>query len=150
MDQRQNAGARHVTMRRREFIGIAGGAAVAWPLSARAQQKEMPVVGYISTGSPGPLAPNVAAFRQGLSEAGYIEGRNVTIEYRWAEDHDDRLPALAADLVARKVDVIAASSGAARWAKNATSTIPIVFMGVGDPVASGLVASFARPCEMCR
>jgi putative tryptophan/tyrosine transport system substrate-binding protein len=131
-------------MDRRHFANLLSAAAL-WPAVARAQQKAMPVIGYLSTGSPGPLAPNVAAFRQGLRETGYIEGQNLNVEYRWAEDHDDRLPALAADLVGRKVDVIAASSGAARWAQKATSTIPIVFMGVGDPVASGLVASLARP-----
>ena len=131
-------------MDRRHFANLLSAAAL-WPAVARAQQKAMPVIGYLSTGSPGPLAPNVAAFRQGLRETGYIEGQNITIEYRWAEDQDHRLPALVADLVGRKVDVIAASSGAVRPAKAATSTIPIVFMGVPDPVASGLVASLARP-----
>jgi putative ABC transport system substrate-binding protein len=124
---------------------VLGGAALGWPLASLAQQKTMPVIGFLSTGSPRPLADRAAAFRQGLSETGYIEGQNVTIEYRWTEDHQDRLPALVADLVGRKVDLIAASSGAVGQAKAATSTIPIVFMGVGDPVASGLVASLARP-----
>src|SRR5207248_544393 len=112
----------------------------------RAQQKTMPLIGFLSGTSPGPFAPYVAAFHQGLSETGYVEGQNVAIEYRWAEDRYDRLPTLAADLVGRKVDVIATSGGIppARAAKNATSTIPIVAVG-GDPVAAGLVASLARP-----
>jgi putative ABC transport system substrate-binding protein len=121
--------------------------AAAYPLLAGAQQRAMPVIGFLSGTSPGPFAPYVAAFHQGLSETGYIEGQNVAMEYRWAEDRYERLPAMAADLVGRKVDVIATSGGipAARAAQNATSAIPIVFMGIGDPVGAGLVASFSRP-----
>jgi putative ABC transport system substrate-binding protein len=132
-------------MRRRELMLLVGGAMTAAG-ALRAQQKAMPVIGYLSFFSPGPNVP-LAAFRQGLSESGYVEGQNVTIEYRWAEGRYDRLPALAADLVARKVDLIATNGGppSALAAKNATSTIPIVFTGGGDVVAAGLVASFSRP-----
>jgi putative ABC transport system substrate-binding protein len=117
------------------------------PRALRAQQKAMPVIGFLSSVSPGPLAGFVSAFRQGLSEAGYVEGQNLAIEYRWAEGRYDRLPGLAAELVGRTVDAIVTSGGtvSARAAKNATSTIPIVSVFGGDPVADGLVASFARP-----
>jgi ABC-type uncharacterized transport system substrate-binding protein len=133
-------------MRRRELMLLLGGAVVA-PRSLRAQQKVMPVIGYLNPGPAGPAGPFVAAFREGLSQARYVEGQNVVIEYRGAEGHYDRLPALAADLAARKVDLIAAVGGppSALAAKGATSTIPIVFNGVGDPVGAGLVASLARP-----
>jgi putative ABC transport system substrate-binding protein len=133
-------------MKRREFMLILGGAMTAAP-ALRAQQKAMPVIGFVSSASPGPFAPLVAAFHQGLSETGYVEGQNITLEYRWAENHNDRLPALAADLVGRKVELIVSSGSllAALAAKGATSTIPIVFTAVSDPVAAGLVASLARP-----
>jgi putative ABC transport system substrate-binding protein len=133
-------------MDRRRFVGSVAGALLALPFAARAQQKAMPVIGVLSTASSSGLTPFMAAFRQGLSEAGYVEGQNLAIEYRWAEGHYDRLPALAADLVGRKVDLIMASSPpSALAAKGATSTIPIVFRGGSDPVGDGLVASLARP-----
>ena len=133
-------------MRRRDFITFLAGGITMRPLAAHAQQKAMPVIGFLSSLSPGPSAPFTAAFLEGLSETGYVDGKNVAIEYRWAEENYDRLPALAADLVGDKVDVIVTVGGGvvALAAKNATSTIPIVFSG-GDPVALGLVASFARP-----
>jgi putative ABC transport system substrate-binding protein len=132
-------------MRRRGFIALAGGAAFGWPVAVRAQQKAMPVIGYLSVGALGLSAPNLAAFRQGLSETGYIEGKNVAIDYRSADGQYDRGPALAADLVSRKVDVIVAIGPGVLAAKSATTTIPIIFLGGGDLIDTGLLGSFARP-----
>jgi putative ABC transport system substrate-binding protein len=133
-------------LERRNFIALLGGA-VAWPVAARSQQPAMPVIGYVTAGTPESSVNTVKAFRQGLSETGFVEGRNVTIEYRWAQNELARLPALVTDLVDRRVAVIATpgSVAAAVEAKRATTTIPIVFSTAGDPVQLGIVSSFSRP-----
>jgi putative tryptophan/tyrosine transport system substrate-binding protein len=134
-------------MRRRDFIKVITSSAVTWPLAARAQQPAMPIVGLLDQRSPDELADRLRGFRQGLRDSGFVEGRNVAIDYRWAENNLDRLPDLAADLVRRQVAVIATTSGVSPTlaAKAATTTIPVIFVVGDDPVKLGLVANLARP-----
>ena len=133
-------------MKRRDFIALLGGAAASWPLAARAQRPVKPVIGFLGPASPSTFASRIEAIRQGLRDFGYVEGTNITIEYRWAEGRYERLPELAAELVRSNVDlIITHGTPGSLAAKRATTTIPIVMANIGDPVATGVVASIARP-----
>jgi putative ABC transport system substrate-binding protein len=147
VDQRQKAGGRRFILNRRDLITLLSGAAISSPLVARTQQKATPIIGFLNSASPSPFVNYVAAFRRGLQDEGYADGQNLAIEFRWAEGQNDRLPALAADLINHQVSVIAATGGPASAfaAKAATDSIPIVFTMAGDPVKRGLVASLNHP-----